>query len=360
MKRVITLATAFALASSAVFADEKSDRKAFREAYKAFKEAMAYGDVGEARDQARLAFEYGEKVYGPEHKNTATLLLNYARLIGNKKEAHDRTEDAVKRYERVYGKDAEQLIDPLIELASNSSGIGTLGDAKKHYRRALKLAEQHHPGDAFIEGQIRLEMGKIALQESQAREAIKYLDQAKTLFQTIDDPAIAEKIAETDFQIGKYKMAKKEFKEAEKALVSSLEVFEAIAPNARMTMTNHAFLIRAYEEQGLSDLATKHCRAIGSKASVNPDQNYLPIYRASPVYPAAALHTGKEGYAIVELTVDENGFVRDAVVVESKGHNAFRKASLDAAQKHRYAPRFENGEAVSTAGVRYKFSYGIR
>ncbi|MBO6505630.1 MAG: TonB family protein [Kordiimonadaceae bacterium] len=360
MKQLIAIAAAAAIASGTAFADEKSDKQAFREAYKAYQAAIAQGDKNQALAQGKLAFEHGEKIYGPDHKNTATLLLNYGSLVRDDNEAAKLLKDAVNRYEKLYGKDAEQLIDPLIELASKSAGFGSLGVARKHYSRALRLAEKHHPNDPFVEGQIRLEMGSVALHESRAREALRHLVRAKELFSGVDDPAIRHRLAQADFQIGKYKMAKKEYEEAETALLSSLDVYEEIAPNAQMTMTNHAFLIRVYEEQGMRDQATKHCRAIGAKSPTNPDQDYLPVYRSSPIYPASAHRAGKEGYAVIELTVDENGFVKDPAVIERKGHSAFETASLEAAQKFRYAPRYENGEAVATTGVRYRFTYSIR
>ncbi len=62
---------------------------------------------------------------------------------------------------------------------------------------------------------------------------------------------------------------------------------------------------------------------------------------------------------IVELTVDSGGFVKDPQIIENKGVAAFKKTSLEAAEKFRYAPRYENGQPVDTTGVRYKFSYNI-
>ena len=359
MKRVITLATAIAFVSSAVFADEKSDKKAFREAYKAYQEAEASGNRAAALVSAQKAFEFGEKVFGPDHSNTAALLLNYGRLIYRHEEAREVLEDAVNRYEKLYGKDAQELIDPLMDLAANSTRVGTLGGAKRIYRRALNLASQHYPGNTMMEGTIRLEMGKVALQEAYSREALKHLKKARELLASVEGNRALAQIADADFYIGKYQMTKKDFDEAEDSLLRSLEVFETYAPNSRITMTNHAFLIRVYEEQGLSDEATKHCRAIGAKTPANPDQDYIPVYRKHPIYPLSAQRAGKEGYAIIELTVDENGFVKDPKVIERDGPSSFETASLDAVRSFRYAPRYENGKPVDSKGVRYRFTYGL-
>lgn len=341
-------------------ADEKSDKQAFRTAYKAYQEAAASGKQWDALKYAREAYEYGEKVYGPNHKNTATLLFNYGRLIPKKEEAREILQDAVNRYEKLYGADAEQMIDPLMDLAANSAGVGTLGKARSIYRRALELAQVHYPGDKHMEGIIRLEMGKIALQEAQSRQALTHLNKAKSLLAAVPGNATVAQVAEADFLIGKYQMAKKNYAKATESLLASLDVYEEYAPNSRSTMTNHAFLIRVYEEQGMRDKATKHCRAIGAKSPVKPDQDYMPVYRASPVYPSSAQRAGREGYAIVELTVDKDGFVKNPTAVEVKGHNGFRDASLEAVAKFRYAPQYKDGKPVDTEGVRYRFTYNLR
>lgn len=360
MKRILCAAVAATLVSSAVFSDEKSDKKAFREAYNAYQAAIENGKRADAMAYAREAFEYGEKLFGPDHKNTAALLLNYGRLIYNNEDARDVLADAVERYEKLYGADSAEMIDPLMDLAANSAGIGTLGNARKHYRRALKLANTHYPENVFMEGLIRLEMGKIALQEAQSREALRHLEKSKELFNEAGSERTLAQIAEADFYLGKYQMAKEEYEKAETYLLKSLETYEKYAPNNSITMSNHAFLIRVYEEQGLSDKATKHCRAIGAKTPVKPDQDYMPVYRAAPIYPMSAQRSGKEGYAIIELTVDSDGFVKDPVAIEVKGHDGFRTASLEAVSKFRYAPRYEAGKAVDTTGVRYRFSYNLR
>lgn len=360
MRKLTGVAIAALLLSGPVFADKDADRKAFRAAYKAYQEAVQGSNINAAKSYAKEAFEAGEKLFGPGHKNTAALLLNYGRLIQKDEDALPILKDAISRYEKIYGEDAAELIDPLIDLAASQTGYGTLGKAKSTYRRALKLAELHYPDDTFIIASIELEMGIVALNEAQSVESMRYLRRARDKFTLLEDGASENKLAQTNFYIGKYQLADKKYKKATEALLTSLETFEKNAPNSRTTMTNHAFLIEAYERRGLSDEATKHCRAIGQKEPIRPNQDYMPVYQVHPVYPSGAQRSGKEGYAIVELTVDKDGFVKDPFVVEVDGHNSFKEASLKAAQQFRYAPRFENGEAVDTPGVRYRFSYSLR
>lgn len=346
-------------AATTAFADAADDKKAFRAAYKAYQEAAKGPNWALTREKAKEAYELGEKVYGPDHKNSAALLLNYGRLIQNDERALPILKDAVSRYEKIYGKEAIELIDPLLDLAASSTDYRTLDKAKSIYRKALKLAEIHYPDDLYVEGSIVLEMGKVALQEAQSSEALRHLRRARKIFENIEDPSASNKLAETNFYLGKFLLADKKYKNATKALLTSLKIFEENAPDSRVTMTNHAFLIEAYEKRGLRDKATKHCRAIGSKAPQDANQDYMPVYMTQPVYPRSAQKSGKEGYAIIELTVDKNGFVQNPSAIEVDGHKGFEAASLAAAEQFRYAPRYVDGKPVDTTGVRYRFTYNL-
>lgn len=360
MKHILTALVIGVMASATALADAADDKKAFREAYKAYQEAAKGPNWALTREKAKEAYELGEKLYGPDHKNTATLLLNYGRLIQNDEKALPILRDAVSRYEKLYGNDAIELIDPLLDLAASSTDYGTLDKAKSIYRRALKLAELHYPDDPFVEGSIVLEMGKVALQEAQSSEALRHLRHARKIFDSQTDPSASNKLAETNFYLGKFLLADKKYKRATEALLTSLEIFEKNAPDSRVTMTNHAFLIEAYEKRGLRDEATKHCQAIGSKSPQDANQDYMPVYMTQPVYPISAQRSGKEGYAIIEVTVDANGFVQNPVAIDVDGHPSFEATSIEAVQKFRYAPRYENGRPVETDGVRYRFSYNLR
>lgn len=359
MKQVIAVATAVFLAGSASFADDRSDKQAFKEAYRQFQEASAAGRPWLAREPAKQAYELGMKIFGEDHANTAVLTLNYGRLVTDSKEARKILALAVKRYETLYGEDSDKMIDPLMALATKTAADGSLSGASRLYRRALKLAETHYPDNDLVLGIIHTEMGKIALHEAHSVDAMRTLKKAKKLLETIEDPEATPYLAETEFYMGQFQLAMNRNRKATKHLLASLEIYEDLAPNSTNTMTNHAFLIEAYEKMGKSDEATKHCKAIGAKSPQSPDQDYDPVYRVKPTYPLAAQRAGKEGYAIIEVTVDKDGFVQSPFVVEVDGHDAFAKSSLEAVQKFRYAPRYENGEAVDTTGVRYRFTYGL-
>jgi protein TonB len=89
------------------------------------------------------------------------------------------------------------------------------------------------------------------------------------------------------------------------------------------------------------------------------DGEYLPIVKVAPVYPRRALHSGIEGFVIVEFTVSPTGAVVDPIVIEAQPANIFEQAALDAAKKFKYKPRVINGEATSVSGVQNRITFKI-
>jgi protein TonB len=98
----------------------------------------------------------------------------------------------------------------------------------------------------------------------------------------------------------------------------------------------------------------------GYKAG-QPRPYYIPIYVPQPKYPRRALVRGKEGYAVVEVTVTTTGAVRDPVLVEEFPEGwRFGRAALKAAKKLKYNPRVIDGQAQESSGVLYKFTFNLR
>lgn len=90
------------------------------------------------------------------------------------------------------------------------------------------------------------------------------------------------------------------------------------------------------------------------------DSDYVPIYVPQPLYPRRALNRGREGYAIVEVTITTDGGVRNIRLVEEKPpYSGFGSAALKAAAKLRYQPRVIDGRAEEVSGVYYKFSFRL-
>jgi TonB family protein len=77
-----------------------------------------------------------------------------------------------------------------------------------------------------------------------------------------------------------------------------------------------------------------------------PDSDLVPISRAEPQFPRAALVNGITGWVRVHGTVLTDGSVADVRVVESKPPKMFDSSAMRAVSKWRFKPRIVDGVAV--------------
>jgi len=100
------------------------------------------------------------------------------------------------------------------------------------------------------------------------------------------------------------------------------------------------------------------------RADHKADQGHawsVPVYVPQPKYPYRALTRGKEGYAVIAVTVTTSGAVRDPVLVEEFPEGwRFGRAALKAAKKLKYNPRVIDGQVQESSGVLYKFTFEVR
>jgi TonB family protein len=69
----------------------------------------------------------------------------------------------------------------------------------------------------------------------------------------------------------------------------------------------------------------------------------------TPVYPAAAVAVRASGLVRVQVTIDEEGNVIDAVVI--KGHLLLRAAAVAAARRAKFDPAKVSGVPVRMTGI---------
>ena len=73
----------------------------------------------------------------------------------------------------------------------------------------------------------------------------------------------------------------------------------------------------------------------------------VPMFRVEPDYPRKAARAGKEGWVKIEFTINEQGKVVDAVVVDAEPRRIFNRSALTAIRKWQFRPRVDNGQPVS-------------
>ena len=87
-------------------------------------------------------------------------------------------------------------------------------------------------------------------------------------------------------------------------------------------------------------------------------RSYIPVYVPQPQYPRRAQTQGKEGYAVVTVTITTVGNVRDPILVEEFPEGwGFGRAALRAAGKLKYSPKIVDGIPQEVPGVLYKFTF---
>lgn len=84
-----------------------------------------------------------------------------------------------------------------------------------------------------------------------------------------------------------------------------------------------------------------------SADSPGVDGDVIPIVRIDPQWPREALLDGISGYVILEFTIEADGSVSDAVVIESEPRRLFDRNAIRALYKWKFKPRVVDGRPVA-------------
>jgi len=158
-----------------------------------------------------------------------------------------------------------------------------------------------------------------------------------------------------NFQLGKIKMALGKYR-------LSIPYFLQATNNPSTASYAHAFLVEAYDRTNQQDKASEHVLIMARQPirGNTEDRGFIPLFVTQPLYPRGAQTRGKEGYAIIELTVSKEGLALNPAVIEEKPKGqGFGKSALKAAGSLRYVPRFIDGEPVEVPGVLYKYTFNM-
>lgn len=349
------------VATAAAAADERL--AAFRQAWADYQQQYEAGGCAAALPAAERALALGEEIFGDRHPNTAALTYNHALCLlqtGQADAGKVALFLALRRYEAVYGKDSAELIPVLMDLGSATAKVYDSALQQRYLNRALRLAAKRYGKQSPQYARLSIDAGIRILDGAKLQAARKYLYSGYELLQesaAADDPDLAM----AAFNLGKLELGSGHYQRAERLFRKALEAFQRRDEPAwqQLQLTARAFLVQTYEKLGKRDLATEQSLVIGRMSPGVDAQDYQPLYKAVPVYPEEAALARKEGYVIVEFTVDERGFVRDPQVVELHGPRSFAREALKAIEQWRYAPRFVDGQPVATPGVRHRLSFEL-
>jgi TonB family protein len=308
--------------------------KIFNESQRCFKAAIKEGQkLTESRRCAKLSLEAGRSLFEPDSKNIAILTYNYGKTLNKYgKERQAVLKNAIKLYESIHGKDSPELISLLIDTGKAN--------------RAVRIAKDSYGGGSILYADTLLAAGM-----SDPFKGARFLEEALQMYMKAGGPdSLGVTLA--NFYLGKNKMAQAQYK-------LSIPYFLKATKNPSIASYAHAFLVDAYDRTNQQDKATEQVLIMAAIRG-NTAQSYIPLFVQQPKYPDRARRFGKEGYAMIELTVSKEGLALNPTVIEEKPEGQeFGKAALKAAASLRYVPRFIDGEPVEVPGVLYKYNFNM-
>lgn len=346
------------LSSMNVLAGELAER------FAEYQQAVKTNDAEKIAAAAEGVYQATESL-SASNANYAVAALNYGKALARVKkldQAETYLQKSLESHREVYGEDDPRLIDPILALAevgAIQSWNGHNGRYRTFIRQSLDLAEKLEGKDSLLYANVALEAGKISLEQARDSWAVNYLQPAYDAF---SGPyrQYSRKHFFSAFYLGKYHLAREQFSTAEPMLADALQVVDSSGSgDSTLEMMTRAFLVKVYEEMGDPDRATEQSRAIGRATPFDMNQEPEPLFRRNVVYPEKALKHRQEGYAVARFTITDTGVAEDIEIVEYEGSEAFGEAAIDFLEEARFAPRFVDGEPVSTEDRKMKFNFNL-
>ena len=327
----------------------------FSESYAAYQQAIDAADTDAAVKYAKQVYELGQSYFERDSLDVIHLELNLATALqqnGDDELAFQHFDRVIKAYRKQVGSDAIELVDPLIGAAQT---IAASEEKKPLFKQAIEIAEDAEKPLLVAELKM-LTFNELAPTPFYTRDVRDYALEAHEIYSALLPADAIERVKAT-FSAGMIKAVEHKNSQAIEYLEEVVKQFSVLDYNHPYQLAAHARLVELYEAEGASNKSTQHCIAIGSMTPWNDSQEQTPLFRTPPRYPIAYARDSKEGWAQVSFTVDEQGFVRDPVLLASEGGKLFARESLKVIKQWRYAPKFVDGKPVAAeATVQLDFS----
>ena len=361
MLKACVFSIAFALICSAQ-AQETPENNQFDAAWAAYRVAVQSKDTDAMVRTASRALAIAEQDPVTDEHRLAILTLNYGKALltaGEIDRAQEVLTQSISRYEQAHGADSPELIAAIVELADAHASPGGGGKHAGYYKRAIKLSAAHNGEQSIRHANLLLRAGQNLRDGPRSVAGRKYLTDAIGIYSSqLGSDSV--QVAEASYFLGKIAFSARKFRTAETHLVTALAGFDGNNPVGRQReLLTRALLVQTYEYLGDSVKATEHCLAIGQMDLLGPDQIQKPLFRLAASYPIDMLAKRREGFVDVGFIVDEAGFVRKPVILKNSGGPSFSTSALNAVKRFRYAPKFVDGNPVSTEHVRTRISFKL-
>ncbi len=371
MRLIIFIFALWVHMPTAIAIDDNQKLQVFNEAYIAYIEARKTEAKPDIFKAAKAAFTLGRQIYGDNSKKTTILSINYsiaALQALEEKEASNSLHLTEKFINDTFGEYSTKKLSffkrVAIEYLSHPKKIK---QADKYFNKAIKLTRKlygrQHIEEAIFTKTYGLESLIRAVYDREVFSSIDILRDAMDLFENLESQNSLN-ITEIQFLIGQRywhsysSLGNVSYNNTVKALEHALAIYNTNSETTEKAIETHKALVRIHSRQTKAYRATPHCLAIGANLEQTDTKEALLIYIAPPKHFSIAHSQKKKGDVIIEFEVDAKGFTRNPVIIETSGHSSYRSAALKALENFRFAPRFENGQAVKTKSVKYHFKFG--
>ena len=330
----------FTLTTNLVFSEDtspsRSDHvKAFNEAQSCYNSTPS-GQSVRKRHCAKRALQAGRFIFEPDSLNIAALTYNYGNSLSRRDEKLDVLGQALELYEAIYGKSSLEVINVLIDMGAT--------------RKVKAIAKKYFEKDSVEYADVLL-----SLSQSNAlslKESSRHANWAVEIYLR-EEGVESYSTAAASFQMGKVKFAQEKYKSAIPYLIGATK-------NPETATFAHGWLVRVYGLTNQDDLASHHAQQLGRLRQGKGNEEYVPVFVPSPNYPQDARFQREEGFALIELTISNEGRATDIILVkESPESFGFGEEALKAAKRLLYAPKFVNGIAQEVPGVKYRYTFNI-
>jgi TonB family protein len=336
----------------------QEETREFNDAWFAYTAARDSGSKTEIRDTAKAVLDIARESLPSDDERLPLLMRNYGTALvdsGDVEAARDVLEQAVDLSKSIHGKRSVEVVPVLTAYADSLAEIRNGGAQDRYYREAMKIVAENSGKDSTEYADIALRAGIRIYEMSRTTSGKRYLEDAYEIYASELGPSSKE-AGLAAYYLAKAEYSQRDFKGSTEY---GLLALDGLQQNPEYLRFARALLVQGYERRGMSEEATEHCLAIGRDSMITPNQDFLPLFRLPPKYPPNMFSAGIEGYVDIEFTVDEQGFVRDPEVTDREGGKSFEKEALAAVLRFRYAPKFVEGVAVATEGVKTRITFKI-
>jgi len=357
LMRCLTAMLVLSMASLALPAQEVSEK--FMETYRAYDKAYKEGDIAKAYELAVETLRLGREELGPDHEKTAVLEINLAHILtlaGHFKEAESIFINARKTLEMLKDEHDPVFFTIHDDLGEIHTLQGRYGEARQDFLNAIQVVATDRGSDHPDVAELLLKqaaaeggVGDLAAARSALNRA---LDIRKAAFGARDFRS-----ADVVFQTGILDGREKDYQAAIKSFHSALLIYEqTLEPNNPRIIKVHSELATLYEVMGDPKKYTYHSDKV---VSLIPDTegDAQALIIVQPKYPKLPESAAREGWLLLEYTVNEQGRVQSPKVIEGSNQAPFTKAAIAVTDKWRFKPRVVDGKRTTQPNMRARMTF---